>query len=71
MYFSEGKMEFRFCKFWIEVFVEFLVIFLFLFMVCGIVLLWNNILLFVIYIVFSYGLSIVILVMVVFYILGG
>ena len=71
MYLSEGKMEFRSCKFWTEVFAEFLATLLFLFMVCGTVLPWNNTPPSVIHIAFSHGLSIATLAMAVFHISGG
>lgn len=71
MYLSEGKMEFRSRKFWTEVFAEFLATLLFLFMVCGTVLPWNNTPPSVIHIAFSHGLSIATLAMAVFHISGG
>lgn len=71
MFLRDGKMEFRSRKLWTEVFAEFLATLLFLFMVCGTVLPWNNTPPSVIHIAFSHGLSIATLAMAVFHISGG
>lgn len=64
-------MELRSRSFWTEVFAEFLATLLFLFMVCGTVLQWNNTPPSVIHIAFSHGLSIATLAMSVLHISGG
>jgi len=71
MLLQEGKMEVRSRSFWIEVLAELLATLLFLFMVCGTVLPWNNAPPSVIHIAFSHGLSIATLAMAVQHVSGG
>lgn len=71
MLLQEGKMEVRSRLFWIEVLAELLATLLFLFMVCGTVLPWNNAPPSVIHIAFSHGLSIATLAMAVQHVSGG
>lgn len=71
MFLQDGKMELRSRSFWTEVAAEFLATLLFLFMVCGTVLPWNNSPPSVMDIAFSHGLSIATLAMAVLHISGG
>lgn len=66
-----GNMELRSRSFWIEVIAELLVTLLFLFMVCGTVLPWNNSSPSIIHIAFSHGLSIATLVLTIQHVSGG
>lgn len=71
MLFQEGSNEFLRRSFWTEVFAEFLVTLIYLFLVCGAVLPWNNTPPPVIHGAFISGLSIATLVMAVMHISGG
>ena len=71
MFLQDGKMELCSRAFWTEVVAEFLATLLFLFMVCGTVLPWNNSPPSVMHIAFSHGLSIATLAMAVLHISGG
>lgn len=71
MLLQDGSKEFLRRSFWTEVFAEFLVTFLYLFLVCGAVLPWNNTPPPVIHIAFISGLSVATLVMAVLHISGG
>lgn len=66
-----SNMELRSRSFWIEVIAELLVTLLFLFMVCGTVLPWNNSSPSIIHIAFSHGLSIATLVLTIQHVSGG
>lgn len=72
MLFQDGSKEFLRRSFWTEVFAEFLVTLLYLFLVCGAVLKWNpNTPPSVIHSAFTSGLSIATLVVAVQHISGG
>lgn len=71
MFLQEGKMELKSRSFWTEVAAELLATLLFLFMVCGTVLPWDNTPPSVLHIAFSHGLSIATLAMAVQHVSGG